>query len=272
MKSPHYGRTYQDHFRIAGQKVTLDGSPQGKTAWLTKPYKVAPAGLPKGYAGYPILKDQQVQDYVDSAFKNNWQILMHCNGDAAADQMIRAVAKATGRFGAADRRPVMIHSQTVRPDQLDSMKKYGIIPSFFGMHTFYWGDWHRDETLGRDRAYQISPAATALSKGIRFTQHHDAPVALPSSIMILHSVVNRVSRSGDVIGAAERLTPYQALLSITSWAAWQYFEENEKGTLRAGKLADLVILDRNPLKVDPMTIRDINVVETIKEGKTIYRK
>ena len=166
----------------------------------------------------------------------------------------------------------MIHAQTARDDQLDSMKNLGIIPSFFSMHTFYWGDWHRDETLGRERAFRISPAQTAIRKGILFTEHHDAPVGLPSSIMILHTAVNRTSRTDSVIGSEERLTPYQAMLSITRHAAYQYFEEDRKGTLTPGKLADLVVLDGNPLRMDPRRIIDIHVVETVKEGRTVYRR
>lgn len=98
----------------------------------------------------------------------------------------------------------MIHAQTVRKDQLDSMKVLGIIPSFFSMHTYYWGDWHRDDTLGKERAYQISPTSSALQGGMIFTEHHDAPVANPDEIRLLHATVNRVSRSGDIIGPAER--------------------------------------------------------------------
>ena len=140
------------------------------------------------------------------------------------------------------------------------------------MHTYYWGDWHRDETLGKERAYKISPTATALNKNMLFTEHHDAPVALPSSIMILYTTVNRASRSGDIIGSNERVSPYVALESITKWAAYQYFEENTKGTLTAGKLADMVVLDKNPLKIEPGAIKDIQILETIKEGKTVYKK
>jgi hypothetical protein len=266
-------KEYNNHYRIAGVKLSLDGSPQGKTAWLTQPYKVPPAGQPKNYKGYPAIKDDdEVSRLVEIAYSNNWHLLSHCNGDAAGDQMIRAVAKAVEKFGKKDRRTTMIHSQTVRFDQLDQMKELGIIPSFFSMHTYYWGDWHRDETLGKERAYKISPTATALSKGMLFTEHHDAPVALPSSIMILHTTVNRVSRTGDIIGPDERVSPYVALSSITKWAAYQYFEEQQKGTLEPGKLADLVILDKNPLKVDPTEIINIQVLETIKEGKTVYAK
>lgn len=265
-------KNYSNHFRIAGVKLSLDGSPQGKTAWLTQSYLVPPPGKNKNYKGYPAFpKDSDVFALVDSAFANDWPILAHCNGDAAADQYIKAIRQATNLYGYKDRRPVMIHAQTVRFDQLDSMKALGIIPSFFSMHTYYWGDWHRDQVLGKERAYKISPTATALKKGMIFTEHHDAPVALPSSIMILYTTVNRISRSGDIIGPDERVSPYAALESITKWAAYQYFEENSKGTLTPGKLADLVILDNNPLKVDPKEIINIKVLETIKEGITVYR-
>jgi predicted amidohydrolase YtcJ len=265
--------TYDQHFRIAGVKLSLDGSPQGKTAWLSEPYVVPPPGQSKDYRGYPAIKDdKEVQALIDTAFAKNWQLLTHCNGDAAADQYINAIAKATDRYGKKDRRSVMIHAQTVRFDQLDQMKELGIMPSFFSMHTYYWGDWHRDETLGKERAYRISPAATALEKEMILTQHHDAPVALPSSIMILHTAVNRVSRTGDIIGPDERISPYEALSSITKWAAYQYFEQDSKGTLKKGKLADLVILDQNPLKIDPMQIAGIEVLKTIKEGKVVFEK
>ena len=263
---------YHQNFRVAGIKISLDGSPQGKTAWLTQPYKVPPQGESEDYKGYPAFPNEEdVMALIDSAFQHNWQVLAHCNGDAAADQFIRAVSAAAARHGNNDRRTVMIHAQTLREDQLDSMKQLGIIPSFFGMHTFYWGDWHRDETLGKERAYRISPAQSALRRDMIFTQHHDAPVALPSSIMIIHSVVNRTSRSGDVIGAEQRISVYQALKSITEWAAYQHFEESSKGTIEVGKLADFVVLNQNPLKIPAEDLMDIQVMETIKRGKTIYK-
>lgn len=273
MKTHGVQKEYTNHFRIAGVKLSLDGSPQGKTAWLTKPYIVPPPGQPKNYGGYPAFpKENDAIALVDSAYANNWQILAHCNGDAAIDEYIAAIKHASKLYGRKDRRSVAIHAQTARLDQLDAMKSLGIIPSFFGMHTYYWGDWHRDETLGKERAYRISPAATALKKGMIFTEHHDAPVALPNSTMILYAAVNRTSRSGDVIGADERISAYDALRSITSWAAYQYFEQGSKGSIKQNKLADFVILDKNPVKVDAKTIKNIIVLETIKEGKSVYKK
>lgn len=272
LRTKWYGRDYKNHYRVAGVKLTLDGSPQGRTAWRTIPYLLPPDGQKKGYKGYPAIpNDDDVRKIVDTAFANNWQLLTHCNGDAAADQLFRAIAPAVAKYGNNDRRNVLIHGQLIRMDQLDSLKKYDMVASLFPMHTFYWGDWYK-KIIGPDKAQQISPIKSALNKGLHVTSHTDAPVALPNLMMIMWTTVNRVSRSGTVMGANERLTPYEALKSITIWGAWQHFEENTKGTLTAGKLADMVILDKNPLKVDPMTLKDIKVMETIKEGKTIYKR
>lgn len=272
MRTEWYSKEYKNHYRIAGLKLTLDGSPQGRTAWRSTPYLIPPDGQKKGYKGYPAIpKDEDVQKIVDTAFANNWQLKAHTNGDAAADQLFRAINKASAKYGNKDRRNTLIHGQLIRMDQLDSLKKYELVGSFFPMHTFYWGDWYK-EIIGPDKAQQISPIKSALKKGIRVSSHTDAPVALPNLMMIMWTTVNRVSRSGTVMGPDERLTPYEALKSITIWGAEQFFEEKNKGTLTPGKLADMVVLDKNPLKVDPMTLKDIVVLETIKEGKTVYKK
>ena len=266
-------RQYDHHFRIGGVKISLDGSPQGKTAWLTQPYLVPPEGKDKSYKGYAAIKDdQQVNQYINLAFKQGWQVLAHANGDAAIDQFIGAVKDATAKQGKADRRSVLIHSQTIRDDQLDQLKALDIIPSFFSLHTFYWGDWHRQQTLGEVRAARISPTATALKKQLIFTEHHDAPVVPPNSLMMLDATGNRVTRSNDVLGADERISPYLALKSMTDWAAYQYFEDQHKGTLTQGKLADLVILDQNPLTIPSREIKNIQVLATYKEGNLIYQK
>lgn len=272
MRTEWYSKEYKNHYRIAGLKLTLDGSPQGRTAWRSTPYLIPPDGQKKGYKGYPAIpKDEDVQKIVDTAFANNWQLKAHTNGDAAADQLFRAINKASAKYGNKDRRNTLIHGQLIRMDQLDSLKKYELVGSFFPMHTFYWGDWYK-EIIGPDKAQQISPIKSALKKGIRVSSHTDAPVALPNLMMIMWTTVNRISRSGTVMGPDERLTPYEALKSITIWGAEQFFEEKNKGTLTPGKLADMVVLDKNPLKVDPMTLKDIVVLETIKEGKTVYKK
>lgn len=272
MKAPWLSRTYSHHFRLGGIKLTLDGSPQGKTAWLTQPYYKVPAGQKPDYHGYPAFTDEQVNGFVAQAFKNGWQVLAHVNGDSAIDQFLKAVRAAEKEYGMSDRRPVAIHAQTARLDQVEAFKELGIIPSFFPMHTFYWGDWHRDSVLGTERAINISPIGWALKRNMIFTSHHDAPVAMPDALRVISATVNRVTRSGQVLGPEHRTTPLVAVKAHTLWSAYQHFEEKTKGSIEVGKLADFVLLDRNPLEGDPLTISDIKVMETIKEGKTVYRR
>lgn len=272
IRSKWYSKNYQSHYRVGGVKLTLDGSVPGRTAWRTIPYLIPPEGQKKGFAGYPAIPDDdEVRRIVDTAFANNWQMLVHCNADAAADQWFRALGPAVAKYGNKGRRNVLIHGQLIRRDQIDSMKKYDLVASLFPMHTFYWGDFYK-KILGPEKTEQISPINSALKSGLMVTSHTDAPVAFPNMMMILWTTVNRVSRSGAVIGPAERLTPYQALQSITIWGAYQHFEEDIKGSLKVGKLADMVILDKNPLKVDPMTLKDLKVMETIKEGQVVYTR
>jgi predicted amidohydrolase YtcJ len=264
-------RDYVDHFRVGGVKLTFDGSPQGKTAWFTKPYYVPPEGQKADYVGYPAFpKPGEAQSWVDMAYRNNWQVMIHANGDAAIDEVIKTVGQAQKTYGGGDRRTVLIHGQYLRADQIPELKKLGIIPALYPMHTFYWGDWHRQSVAGPQRAAFISPTGAVLAAGMIFTIHSDAPVTFPNSMRILDSAVNRTTRSGFVLGPDQRIAPAVALEAMTLWPAYQHFEDKTKGSLEVGKAADLVILSDNPLAVPPAKIKDIKVIETIKAGKTVY--
>ena len=271
---PDYGpsSSYNKGFRIGGIKLVLDGSPQGKTAWLSEPYFHPPHGKPTDYVGYPILSDQAVAEFVDYAFRNQVQLMAHANGDAAADQLIAAIAAGNAQYGRLDRRTVMIHAQTVRDNQIDSMLAQGIMPSYFSAHTFYWGDWHRDSVFGLERASRISPLRSSTDRGLRYSTHNDTPIVPSDMMRLLWASVNRRTRSGEVLGKSQQATVMEALRSITIDAAYQYFEEHSKGSIEVGKRADLVILDKNPLNVPPLTIKDIQVLETIKDGKTVFSR
>lgn len=269
--SGYEGIAYKNGLRIAGMKMTLDGSPQGKTAWLSHPYFVAPQGQGPDYAGYPAMTLEQVEDEVLDAFAKNRQVLAHCNGDAAIDRFLDAVEAAVAAHGNEDRRTVLIHGQTLRKDQIARLKTLKVMPSLFPMHTFYWGDWHRESVLGPERAAYISPTRDVLDAGLIFSSHHDAPVALPDSMRVLGATVTRVTRSGQVLGPDQRVTPYEGLKAITIWPAYQHFEEAQKGSIEVGKQADFVILSDNPLTVDPLEIASIKVLETINDGETVYQ-
>jgi predicted amidohydrolase YtcJ len=268
--SGYDGIAYTNGLRIAGVKLTIDGSPQGKTAWLSQPYFVPPEGQDNDYVGYAAMTAEQVDAEVMDAFANNRQVLVHCNGDAAIDRYLNAIEKAAQEYDLNDRRNVLIHGQTLRKDQIGRLKTLDVMPSLFPMHTFYWGDWHKESVLGPERAAYISPTRDVLDAGMIFSSHHDAPVANPDSMRVLGATVTRVTRSGEVLGPDQRVTPYEGLKAITIWPAYQHFEEKVKGSIEVGKQADFVILSADPLTIDPLTIADIRVLETINDGHTVF--
>ena len=261
-------KQYKNRIKIGGYKTFLDGSAQGRTAWMLTPY----LGSEKNYYGYPNYKDEQLEPLIEKAILDDMQLLIHCNGDAATNQYITQYKKALEHTNAKNNlRPVIIHAQLLQKAQLDDVKQLKMIPSFFVAHVYYWGDTHI-ENFGKERASEISVAHSALDKGILFTFHQDAPVIEPNMLETVWCAVNRITKAGVSIGPNECISPLDALKAITINAAYQYFEEDRKGSIKKGKLADFVILDKNPLKVDHMDIRDIKVLETLKEGVSIYQR
>ncbi len=264
-------RDYRNRVRVGGCKLTIDGSPQGFTALRDRPYYNPVGNYPPGYRGYSAITMQQTQDAVNWCYENKIQIITHANGEGASDMLIAAIDAAKKKFGGDNLRPVLIHGQFLREDQVDGLKRLGVFPSLFPMHTFYWGDWHRDRTVGPVNADNISPTGWVRQRGMMFGSHHDAPVAFPDSMRVLAATVTRRSRSGDILGPHQRVDVITALKAMTIWPAWQHFEENNKGSIEVGKLADFVILSKDPTAVDPETLADLKVTETIKEGQSIYQ-
>jgi predicted amidohydrolase YtcJ len=267
----NHSSTYENGVRIGGAKLTIDGSPQGFTALRDRPYFDPVGSYPPGYAGYASATPEQVQDAISWAFDHDIQILTHANGEGASDMLLAAIDAAEKTHGAADRRPVLIHGQFLRPDQVAALDRLDVFPSLFPMHTFYWGDWHRDHTVGPVNAENISPTGWVRARGMMFGTHHDAPVAFPDSMRVLSATVTRRTRSGDILGPHQRVDVMTALKAMTLWPAYQHFEEAEKGSLTAGKLADFVLLSDDPTAVDPEALDQLKVLATIKADAEIYR-
>jgi len=259
-----------DRLKIGPAKIIGDGSIQGYTGWLTKPYHVPFKG-DKAYCGYPFTQPEQLNPLVAELHKAGYQIAIHTNGDAAIDAAIEAFRLAQAAYPRENTRHRLEHCQTVREDQLDAIAEMGISPSFFVSHTYYWGDRHKEIFLGPERAARISPLKSALKRGIRFSIHSDCPVTPVSPLFCVAAAVNRLTSAGHILGPEFRLTPEEALRSVTIDAAWQTFEEDIKGSIEVGKLADFTILDQNPLKIAPEQIRNIKVEEVIIGGKQVYR-
>lgn len=262
-------RHYRNHFKLGGYKIFLDGSPQSRTAWMRTPY------VGGDDCGYPVQSLDYVADCVYYAASRGRQILAHCNGDAAAEQYLDAIALANrrlereGKASCAAVRPVMVHAQLLGLDQLPQLRGLGVIPSFFVAHVYHWGDTHI-ENFGFLRASTISPASSAGKEGLAYTFHQDSPVIRPDMLETVWCAVNRKTRNGAVLGEGERISVLDALKAVTIHSARQYFEENKKGSIAPGKKADFVILDKNPLKVVPEQIRELHILETIKDGKTVF--
>src|SRR5438093_787318 len=243
------GRGHGRRFRLGGMKLLTDGSIQGYTAYLSRPYHAAAAGREPSYAGFPTFGSQEkLNAAVADGYANGWQVLAHANGDAAIGMVIEAARAADESHPGVDRRTTIIHAQTIREEQLDEVRELGLYVSFFPGHVYYWGDRHREVFLGPERAARINPMRSALDRGIPVTLHHDSPVTPPDILTAVWSAVNRVTSGGRELGPEQRMTPREAVRAVTIDAARQLFEEERKGSIEVGKLADLVLLAANPLE------------------------
>ncbi len=260
---------YKNRFKVGGVKITLDGSPQGRTAYFTTPYLTGGPSGEQNWTGEPTFPQDLANQMAKKVYDLNVPLILHCNGDAAIDMFLRAYEYARAGDFSRPWNVTTIHTQFLRKDQIPKFVEYKVRPSFYTLHTYYFADAHI-ANRGREQAMSISPMRDAIDAGLRPTNHTDFVVAPLDQMMMLSSAVNRISRNGAEVGLDQRVTPLEGLKSMTIWAAEQYGEQDIKGSLEPGKLADLVILDRNPLAVDPLAIKDIKVVETIKEGVTIY--
>ena len=264
---------YRTHWKIGGAKMILDGSPQIRSAWMTEPYYTEPEGEAADYRGHYTFEDgNEMVSLFKECMENRWQLLMQVNGDAAIDRCLDQYEKAVQEAGLTeDLRPVLVHCQTIREDQLERIQRMGIMPSFFPDHVYYWGDWYRDVVFGPERAKKISPLALAVKHGLRFTMHQDCPVGPPNVMLMLHTAVKRVTRTGAPLGQEYAIDIMEALKAVTLNAAYQCFDEAIKGSLEVGKYGDMVVLDRNPLTTPKEEIKNIQVMATIKEGQLIYQ-
>jgi predicted amidohydrolase YtcJ len=259
-----------DRVVMGAVKLVADGSIQGYTGYLSHPYHTPYHGDAE-YRGYPSIPREKLFAQVAALHEAGYQIAIHGNGDESIEDILDAFEAAQRQHPVADPRMILVHSQMSREDQVARMKELGVTPSFFTAHTWYWGDRHRDIFMGPERAAVISPGKWALDYGLRFTSHLDTPVTPMLPLQAVWSQVFRQTFGGDVLGPQQRVSVMQALRAVTIDAAWQVFQEDNRGSLEPGKYADLVVLSGNPLD-DPMAMRDLEVEQTIIGGATIYRR
>ncbi|SLN75608.1 amidohydrolase [Ruegeria meonggei] len=255
------------HFTLGPRKLFTDGAFQLQTAYLSAPY-FKPANLDHPY-GMIYTSQEQMDADVSKLHRMDLQIHCHCNGDAGAEMFIDAVEKVLQAYPREDHRHTIIHGQALRDDQLARMAQLGLTVSFFPAHIHYWGDRHYDTFLGPERSERISPAASAERFGVRYTIHNDASVTPTRPIHLAHCAVNRKSVSGRLLGEDQKISVLSALRAQTIDAAWQVFKEDQRGSIEPGKVADFVVLSRNPLNA-PEHLPDTRVLETIRNGQSVF--
>ena len=198
---------------------------------------------------------------------------IHANGDGAVDVALNAIQYARETLGeeaGKDIRPQLIHVQYTRPEQIKRMAELKAYPTFFTTHIYYYGDIHYETTLGPERSQRLSAMGDAFRAGIITAMHNDPPVTPVDPLLNMWIAVKRQSISGRVLGADQAITHLQALGAYPVNAAYQFGMEKDAGSLEAGKYADFVVLDRNPLKVDPDEIRNIHVLATVRGGQVTF--
>jgi predicted amidohydrolase YtcJ len=268
-----------------GIKYFSDGSPQLRTAFMTDPYFTT-GDLPEDWVSHPVLSPEQlIQDVVDAHEAGFEAIYIHANGDAAVDMVLDAYeeVRKEGYRQSDDLRHTVIHCQFNREDQYDRMAEIGgIIPSHYILHTYFLGDRHKDIFFGEERAKRMSAAQDAIDRGIIHNFHSDTPVLPHKPLEMIWCGVNRLSYHGQEIFTTEydadskyrsidqRVSPEEALKAVTINAAYGQFIDDVVGSIEVGKWADFVVLDENPLKVDPLRIKDIKILETIVGGEVVF--
>lgn len=254
-----------DKLRFGIVKLVLDGSIQGYTARISWPHYYDP---PDGHTGNGLwlIPPDQMPDIVSTHHAAGLTVHCHCNGDEATEVFVNAVEVALERHPRWDHRHTVQHCQLTTRSQYRRMAALGMCANIFSNHIYYWGDQHRDATVGPERAAGMDACATALREGVSFSIHSDAPITPMGHLHTAWCAVNRLTATGSVLGEDERIGVYDALRAITLEGAYQLKLDHEMGSIESGKLADFAVLEEDPLEVDPVALKDIGVWGTVVGG------
>jgi len=251
-----------DKLRLGIVKIMTDGTIQGFTAQVKAPFYYK-----AGNHGIWNIAPAQLHALVGLLHDHGIQMHIHTNGDLASEVTLDAIEAALARKPRGDHRHTLQHAQLAPVDQFRRMKALGICANLFANHIYYFGDKHRDITVGPDRARRMNACRDALDCGVPLAIHSDAPVTPMGPLFGAWCAVNRKTASGQVLGEAQRITVEEALHAITLGAAYTLKMDHEVGSIATGKRADFCVLEEDPLEVGAEGLKDISVVTTVIGGR-----
>ncbi len=249
--------------RLGGMKLTCDGSISERTARLSEPY----IGRPNDF-GIIVMDEEELYSYAIKAHKANWQIGIHANGDVGITKSLNVFERIQKEFPRQDPRFRLEHCTVVNAELIQRIKKLNAIPCPFSTYVYFHGE--KMVNYGKERLENMFAVKSFLDAGINVTQTSDYPPGPFEPMMAIQSSVTRTDMSGNVWGASQKISVEEAIKVGTINGAYASYEENIKGSLETGKLADLVVLEKDPAKADPTTIIDIKIERTMVDGKWIY--
>ena len=251
-----------ENLRLGAVKLMTDGSIQGWTARVKWPGYVG--GQPNGIWN---LAPDQIKELCAAMQAAGVQMHIHVNGDEAAEVVIDAIEAAARAHPWPGHRHVLQHCQMMEESQFQRCAELGIAVNLFANHIWYFGDQHAALTLGLERARSMDAVRSAIDAGLIVAIHSDAPVTPMGPLFTAWCAVNRLTMSGQTLGAAQCISVEEALYAITLGAAKTLKLDGEIGSIRPGKRADFAVLGEDPLSVDPAELKDVPVHGTIYGGK-----
>jgi predicted amidohydrolase YtcJ len=269
--SPNNG---DDYFKMTGVKFWYDGSPYTGSMYLNEPFKSSTVNqekthVPTGHSGKALWNNDEIANRIKRYDSVGWQVAIHTQGDRAISETLNAFEKSGIPKNSRHR---LEHCLLPSKKDIQRMSKLGVSPSFHINHLWYYGEALEDHIIGRERTDKILPLKAAENNSLIFSLHADQPMFESNPLSLLHTAVNRKTRDGKIVGKSNKISVEQGLKSLTINAAWQIKMENKIGSIKPGKYADFVIIDQNPMMVDPEKIKDIHVLQTIVSGNIIYKK
>jgi predicted amidohydrolase YtcJ len=271
---PESSNNGDDFFKMMGVKFWYDGSPYTGSMYLNEPFKSSAVNqekihVPSGYSGKALWKKDEIANRIQRYDSAGWQVAIHAQGDKAISETLDAFEKSgISKYS----RHRLEHCLLPEKEAIQRMAELGVSPSFHINHLWYYGEALENHIIGQERTGRILPLKAAENNSLIFSLHADQPMFESDPLSLLHTAVNRKTRDGQIVGKTNKISVEQGLRSLTINAAWQIKMENKIGSIKPGKYADFVIIDQNPMMVDPEKIKDIHVLQTIVNGNTVYKK